>query len=159
MVLGHELFRHHGIHDALADLLTDECRVVLVDLPGHHDVIEIGQPFLETGLCPQPLVLRQPLVRRDGQGRPRVECVQKRAWGCATLLEDVRVARLDLALRLGVDGPIAQRHTVVRVRWKTVRWATSLAISGMSWTAVAPVPMTPTRLPATSRPSFGHLPV
>src|SRR5262245_52902191 len=114
MVLGHELFRHHGILDALADLLPDEGCVVLVGLPGHHDVIEIGQPFLEPGLCPQPLVLRQPLFRRDCQGRPRVECVHKRAWGFAALLEDFRVAGLDLTLPFGVDGPIAQRHTVVR---------------------------------------------
>src|SRR3989454_3666642 len=39
--------------------------------------------------------------------------MQKRAGGFATLLEDVRVARLDLALPCGVDRPIAQRHTVI----------------------------------------------
>ena len=63
MVLGHELFRHHRVLDPLADLITDEFGVVLVGLPGHHDVMEIGQPFLETGLRPQPLVLRQPFFR------------------------------------------------------------------------------------------------
>src|SRR5262249_18721304 len=58
--------------------------------------------------------LRQPLCRRDGQGRPQVEGMHKRAWGFMTLLEDFGVACLDLALPFWVDGAIAQRHTVVR---------------------------------------------
>ena len=35
--------------------------------------------------------------------------------------------------------------TQIAVRWYTVRSATFLASSGMSWTAVAPVPMMATR--------------
>ena len=35
-------------------------------------------------------------------------------------------------------------------RWKTVRCFTCLAISGIAWMAVAPVPMMPTRLPVKS---------
>ena len=52
MVLRHEFFRHHRILDALANLLPDECGVILVGRPGDHDVIEIGQPFLETRFGP-----------------------------------------------------------------------------------------------------------
>src|SRR4030095_17259869 len=114
MVRGHELVRYHRILDALADLLPDECGVVFVRLPRGHDVVEIGQPFLEPRFGPQPLVLRPPLVRRDGQSRPRVEGVQTRAWGFTTLLENVGVAGLDLALPCGVNGAITQWHTVVR---------------------------------------------
>ena len=76
--------------------------------------MEIGQPFLEPRFGPQLLVLLQPLFRGDVQGRPRVEFVHKRAGGFATLLEDFRVAGLDLALGFGVDGPIAERRTVIR---------------------------------------------
>ena len=43
------------------------------------------------------------------------------------------------------------------VRWNTVRWPTVLAISWIVCTAVAPVPMIPTRLPAKSTPSLGQL--
>ena len=39
------------------------------------------------------------------------------------------------------------------VRWKTVSSASFGAISGMSWTAVAPVPMTAARRPSRSRSS------
>src|SRR5712692_4599617 len=39
--------------------------------------------------------------------------MHKRACGFVTLLEDVRVARLDLALRFGIDGRIAERRTVI----------------------------------------------
>ena len=42
------------------------------------------------------------------------------------------------------------------VRWKTVRCPTFLAIVWIVCTAVAPVPMMPTRLPAMSMPSFGQ---
>ena len=40
--------------------------------------------------------------------------------------------------------------TQIGVRWYTVRSAAFLASSGMSWTAVAPVPMTPIRRPVGS---------
>ena len=42
------------------------------------------------------------------------------------------------------------------VRWKTVTWAACSAIRGIAWTAVEPVPITPTRLPAKSTPSCGQ---
>src|SRR5713226_428309 len=70
--------------------------------------------YVQPRFGPQPLVLRPPLVRRDGQSRPRVEGVQKRAWGFTTLLENGGVVGLDLTLPCGVNGAIAQRHTVVR---------------------------------------------
>ena len=41
------------------------------------------------------------------------------------------------------------------MRWRIVRWATSSAISGMNWAALAPVPMTTTRLPRRST-SWSH---
>src|SRR5690349_23701312 len=43
------------------------------------------------------------------------------------------------------------------VRWNTVRCPTVLAISWIVCTAVAPVPIIPTRLPAKSTPSLGQL--
>ena len=45
------------------------------------------------------------------------------------------------------------------VRWNTVRWPTVLAISVIACTAVAPVPMTATRLPTKLTGSCGHRPV
>jgi hypothetical protein len=36
------------------------------------------------------------------------------------------------------------------VRWKTVSFATSGAMRGTNWTALAPVPTTATRLPVRS---------
>ena len=45
------------------------------------------------------------------------------------------------------------------VRWKTVRLLACLAMTGMDWTPLEPVPMTPTRLPEKSTGSWGQLPV
>ena len=45
------------------------------------------------------------------------------------------------------------------VRWNTVRWPACLAITGIDCTPLEPVPMTPTRLPVKSTPSWGHAPV
>ena len=45
------------------------------------------------------------------------------------------------------------------VRWNTVRCPTVLAISVIACTAVAPVPITATRLPAKLTGSCGHRPV
>ena len=42
------------------------------------------------------------------------------------------------------------------MRWKTVRSAASRAASWITWTPLAPVPMTATRLPRRSTPSCGH---
>ena len=48
--------------------------------------------------------------------------------------------------------------TQIGVRWKTVSSHATLAICGISWTAVAPVPITATRLPVRSAAS-SHLAV
>ena len=42
------------------------------------------------------------------------------------------------------------------VRWNTVSEPTSRAMVWMTWMAVAPVPMMPTRLPASATGSFGQ---
>jgi hypothetical protein len=55
---------------------------------------------------------------------------------------------------------VCTKHAAVsRQRWKTVRWPTVLAISVIACTAVAPVPMTATRLPTKLTGSCGHRPV
>ena len=46
--------------------------------------------------------------------------------------------------------------TYCGVRAKTVRWATSSAIVWITWMPVAPMPTTPTRLPASSTPPTGQ---
>ena len=43
------------------------------------------------------------------------------------------------------------------VRWNTVSWSASAAISGIDCTADDPVPITATRLPVKSTPSCGHV--
>ena len=45
------------------------------------------------------------------------------------------------------------------VRWNTLRWPTVLAISVIACTAVAPVPITATRLPTKLTGSCGQRPV
>ena len=57
---------------------------------------------------------------------------------------------------LGIDAAVARGHAERRVRWNTVRCLACCAISGIAWTPVAPVPMTPTRLAVKSTPSCGH---
>ena len=54
--------------------------------------------------------------------------------------------------RLGT-GPSDFGVTQIAVRWNTVSSASFGAICGMSWTAVAPVPMTAARRPVRSRSS------
>src|SRR5262249_44497964 len=127
-----------------------------------HDVIEIGQPFLEPRFGPQPLILLQTLVRRDGQGRPRVEGVHKRAWGFTTLLEDFGVACLDLALPFGVNRSIAQWHTVVRRALEDGGWGHVLGnsrdeLDGAGPGADAPPPLA-SDLQAILWPSAGVTP-
>ena len=70
--------------------------------------------FLKSGSAHDLTVLLQPYFRRDFQSRPRVKWVQERTWGFATLLEDFRVACLDLPLPFGVDWAIPERRTVIR---------------------------------------------
>ena len=45
------------------------------------------------------------------------------------------------------------------VRWKTVSCPACCAITGIACTPLEPVPITPTRFPARSTPSWGHAPV
>ncbi len=45
------------------------------------------------------------------------------------------------------------------MRWNTVRWAACSAISGIDWIAEEPVPITATRWPVKSTPSWGQRPV
>ena len=45
------------------------------------------------------------------------------------------------------------------VRWNTVRWSACWAMIGIDWIADDPVPMTPTRWPVKSTPSWGQWPV
>ncbi len=45
------------------------------------------------------------------------------------------------------------------MRWKTVRSPACSAMTGIDWMPDEPVPMTPTRWPVKSTPSWGHAPV
>ena len=45
------------------------------------------------------------------------------------------------------------------VRWKTVRCVACSAINGTDWMAEDPVPITATRWPVKSTPSWGQCPV
>ncbi len=42
------------------------------------------------------------------------------------------------------------------VRWKTVSSLACCAMTGMDWTPLEPVPITPTRMPVKSTPSWGQ---
>ena len=42
------------------------------------------------------------------------------------------------------------------MRWKTVSWLAWRAMSGMDWMPDEPVPMTATRWPVKSTPSWGQ---
>ena len=53
-------------------------------------------------------------------------------------------------------GALCKGAHQLGLRWKTVRWPAVSATTGISCTAVAPVPMTPTRLPARSSGSRGQ---
>src|SRR5678809_333351 len=59
----------------------------------------------------------------------------------------------------GVIGRLWSGAHQFGVRWNTVRWPTVLAISVMACTAVAPVPITATRLLAKLTGSCGQRPV
>ena len=52
-------------------------------------------------------------------------------------------------------GALCKGAHQLGLRWNTVRWPAVSAITGISCTAVAPVPMTPTRLPESSSGSRG----
>ena len=50
-------------------------------------------------------------------------------------------------------GPLCAGMEKFAVRWKTVSWLASRAMSGMDWMPDEPVPMTATRWPVKSTPS------
>ncbi len=56
-------------------------------------------------------------------------------------------------------GPLKAGMEKLGVRWKTVRVCACSAMMGIDWMADEPVPMTPTRLPVRSTPSWGQLEV
>ena len=58
---------------------------------------------------------------------------------------------------LGDGGPLWAGIEKFGVRWNTVSWRPGAAISGMDWMPDEPVPMTATRLPVRSTPSWGQL--
>ena len=63
-------------------------------------------------------------------------------WSAGTLFRIAFVVGENAKSRLGT--------THGAVRWKTVRCATSGWIAGTNWIALAPVPITATRLPRSS---------
>ena len=58
---------------------------------------------------------------------------------------------------LGRGGPLRAGIEKLAVRWNTVSWGASAAISGIDWMPEEPVPITATRLPLKSTPSCGHV--
>ena len=114
MIFGHQHLCHHRVMDTLTDLVTDKFGVVLVGFSGEHDVTEIGQPFGETWLLPQPFVLLQPFFWRDIHSRPRVKFVHERARRFVAGPEDLRIICFDLELGLVVDRSIPKRGAIIR---------------------------------------------
>src|ERR1700722_20103642 len=113
MVLRDQLFRHHRIFDALANLVADELGEQLVRLKVGQHVAEIAQPFAEAGLRPQFLEARLTFFRRNIEDRAGVEIVDKARKGFARPFKDFRVARFDFRLRLRIHRPIAQGGAIV----------------------------------------------
>ena len=95
------------------NLVPHEFGVVFIGFAGQHDVVEIGQPFLETALGPKLLIFGQPLFRLDFHGGAGVELVHERARRFQTLLKDLRIVGLDLALGLVVDWAVSQRSAEI----------------------------------------------
>jgi hypothetical protein len=60
------------------------------------------------------------------------------------------------ARRSGRTGPLWAGTEKFGVRWKIVNCSACSAISGIDWMPEEPVPITPTRLPVKSTPSWGH---
>ena len=54
-------------------------------------------------------------------------------------------------------GPLWAGMLKLGVRWKTVTWSASAAMTGIDWIADDPVPMTATLWPLKSTPSRGQL--
>ena len=59
----------------------------------------------------------------------------------------------------GASGRLPAGMLKFGVRWNTVRCAACSAMIGIDWMADDPVPMTPTRWPVKSTPSWGQWPV
>jgi len=60
-------------------------------------------------------------------------------------------------MRSSEMGPLRAGIEKLGVRWNTVSWSASAAIRGIDWTADEPVPITATRFPVKSTPSWGHV--
>src|SRR5208283_463406 len=96
------------------NLVTDELGEVLVRLTIRHNVVEIGEPFRKSWLRPQLFIAIEPLFARDIERIAHVEGVIEAERRFANPLMDFLRVLLELALRLGADGAIAQRRTVIR---------------------------------------------
>jgi hypothetical protein len=108
MVLRNELFRHRRVADPLADLVAHELGVNLVSFRIGHDVAEVAEPLREARLRPQFLEPRHPLLLRHLEHRARVEVMNESGGRLPGPPEDLRIARLDLPLRLRIDRPVAK---------------------------------------------------
>ena len=65
--------------------------------------------------------------------------------------------RVVMASRLSSGtGPLWAGKEKFGVRWNTVSWAAWRAMIGMDWIPLEPVPITATRIPVKSTPSWGQ---
>ena len=155
VVLGDQLLGGDRILHPLADLVGDELAELARWPP---------RPSARRGSCPARCGSRTrrtaPRRRRSAPPRgPRTGGAASGLWmkppgRLPAQLEDLVVATADVGhLRL-VDGRVVQRAHQLGWRWKTYSSAADCATTGMSCTAVAPVPMTATRLPVRSSGSL-----
>ena len=159
MVVRTEELGDLGIVHAPADLLAQELAQELVR-GGILEDVPVGRVEAESADRVALLELALALLGRrlPDALRARVPGVPGR--GRASQAAEGAVALLALRLTASAaSGPFQAGTLKFAVRWNTVRCAASCAMIGMAWTAEEPVPITPTRLPATSTPSCGHRPV
>ena len=95
------------------------------------------------GDCPPARLGRLPERLRVGEGDGAVHLREDLAAEPATASGSARNDSISSRLQ----GVSSLGSTQLAERWKTMSCAACLAISGMNWTALAAVPMTPTRRP------------
>ena len=150
-----------GVVDGLADLLADELRDRLVRLADRR----AGRCSAAAGTASRRPPASDPRRPRIRSSASRLQRSAFAVPAMDTPRNELRAAcggysgysALDLVERLRLERPVPVRDAEVRPCAGRRRGARPRgAISGTTWIPVEPVPMTPTRLPASSTPSFGH---
>src|SRR5258707_6174951 len=151
-----KLLRDGGILDPCAHLVAPERIGGIVGLLVAQYVLVRAEPREEAASVPQILVRRQPFLVGNIERVLRNEIIVEPGEGLGALEEALGKSLLHPPVGLVVELPLPHWQRQVRRALEHGELSDVLVNLLDNLHPVAPVPMTPTRLPLKSTPSCGH---